>query len=241
VRVFDGRTGALIRSFFAYDPSFTGGVTVAAGDVTGDGVPDIVTGTGPGGGPAVTVFDGRTGALVRNFFAYDPGFRGGVNVALGDVNGDGVDDIAAGNGVGGGPAVVVFDGRTGAQISSFFAYDPAFRGGVNVALGDVDGDGRADVVTGPGPGGGPLVATFDATTGKPFDQFLTMDAGFRGGVWVAAADTNGDGRAEVVAGAGPGGGPMVSVQDGQTGAAEDNFFAFNPDFVGGVYVAAAPR
>jgi hypothetical protein len=68
-----------------------------------------------------------------------------------------------------------------------------------------------------------------------------MDPGFRGGVWVAAVDANGDGRADVVAAAGPGGGPRVSVLDGLTGAAEDNFFAFNPDFLGGIAVAATTR
>jgi hypothetical protein len=64
VRVFDAGTGVEKFSFFAYDPDFTGGVRVAAGDVTGDGVADIITGARPGGGPQVRVFDGVTGAQV---------------------------------------------------------------------------------------------------------------------------------------------------------------------------------
>ena len=48
--MYDGPTGALQFSFFAYDPSFTGGVRVALGDVNGDGVNDIITAAGPGGG-----------------------------------------------------------------------------------------------------------------------------------------------------------------------------------------------
>src|SRR4051812_17717478 len=62
VRVLNAATGAEVRSFFAYDPSFTGGVRVAVGDVTRDGIDDIVTAAGRGGGPHVKVFDGRTGA-----------------------------------------------------------------------------------------------------------------------------------------------------------------------------------
>ena len=71
------------------------------------------------------------------------------------MNGDGNVDIIAGAGPSGGPHVLVFDGVTHSVIYSFFAYDPAFAGGVFVASGDVDGDGLADIITGAGPGGGP--------------------------------------------------------------------------------------
>src|SRR5262249_15235741 len=60
-----------------------------AGDVTGDGVADIITGADAGGGPHVQVFDGVTGAAVRSFFPFDPAFTGGVRVAAGGGNGQG--------------------------------------------------------------------------------------------------------------------------------------------------------
>jgi hypothetical protein len=125
-------TGAEILGFLAYAPGFLGGIFVAAGDVTGDGRADIVTGAGPGGGPHVRVFDGVTGAEILGFFAYAPGFLGGVRVAAGDVDGDGRADVVTGAGPGGGPHVRVFDGVTGAEVRSFFAYDPGFLGGVFV-------------------------------------------------------------------------------------------------------------
>jgi hypothetical protein len=53
-------------------------VRVAAADVNGDGVADVITAAGPGGGPHVRVFDGQTNAELLSFFAYNPGFTGGV-------------------------------------------------------------------------------------------------------------------------------------------------------------------
>ncbi len=119
-----------VASFFAYDPAFPGGVSVAAGDVTGDGVADIITGAGPGGGPHVRAFSLVGGVVteVASFFAYDPAFPGGVSVAAGDVTGDGVAEIITGAGPGGGPHVRAFSlaGGVVTEVASFFAYDPAF-------------------------------------------------------------------------------------------------------------------
>src|SRR5262249_9761788 len=144
-------------NFYAYDPRFAGGVFVTTGDVNGDGVPDIITGAGQGGGPNIKVFDGKTGNTIRNFYAFDSSFSGGLRVASGDVDGDGFDDIITAAGPGGGPHVRVFSGANGKVISEFFAFPASFVGGVNVAAGDLNGDGRAEIITGPGVGGGPLV------------------------------------------------------------------------------------
>ena len=96
----------------AFDPTFTGGVRVAVGDVNGDGVEDVIAAAGPGGGPNVKVFSGVDGSLMFSFFAYDPSFTGGVFVAAGDTNNDGKADIITGAGAGGGPHVKVSAGPT---------------------------------------------------------------------------------------------------------------------------------
>ncbi|MCS7168053.1 MAG: hypothetical protein RMI91_12045 [Gemmatales bacterium] len=84
VRVLDER-GSLIRSFAAYDASVTAGVRTAVADLNRDGINDIVTAPGPGAAPVVKVWDGASGSLLSQFWAYDPGFRGGVQVAAGDI------------------------------------------------------------------------------------------------------------------------------------------------------------
>ena len=110
----------------------------------------MVTGSGPGDPAEVHLIESSG---ERAFLAYDPLFLGGVHVALGDVDGDGTADIITGAGTGGGPHVRVFSGADLSELASFFAYSPAFVGGVTVAAGDVDGDGLADIITGAGPGG----------------------------------------------------------------------------------------
>ena len=201
VEVYDD-TGALRLRFLAYDPSFRGGVRVAAGDVNGDGVEDVITAPGPGGAPHVRVFNGRDGSSLFSFFAFDPGWTGGLFVTTGDVCGDAAPDVIVGADAGGAPHVKAFDAETMAEFASFFAFSPGFTGGARVAAGDVNGDGADDIVTAAGPGSGPHVRIFDVTTGFEIASFYAFDPAFSGGVFVAVGDVNGDGGGDIVAGAG---------------------------------------
>jgi Putative Ig domain/FG-GAP-like repeat len=243
IRVFDGVTHATILTFFAFDPGFRGGVEVAAGDLTGDGIPEILATAGCGGPQVVRAFNAQTGALVREYGIAAPSSCG-PHVAAGDLNGDGIADIVVGAGTLSAPIVTAIDGFTGATLRQFVPYAPPFTGGVYVAAGDITGDGFADIVTGAGPGGGPHVRAFDGVTGAPIagplSSFFAYDAGFSGGVRVAAGDLNGDGRAELITAAGPGGGPHVRVFDGAGGSEILGVFAFGPTFPGGAFVAAPP-
>jgi uncharacterized repeat protein (TIGR01451 family) len=245
VKVFSAADGSVLHSFHAYDAAFRGGVHVATGDVDDDGVADVVTGAGPGGGPHVRVFDGVSGAALMDFYAYHPDFPGGVFVAAADLDGDRRADIVTGAGPGGGPHVRGLSSATGAELFSFYAYDDRFAGGVRVALADVNADGTPDLITGAGPGGGPHVRVFDGAalaSGQLtlLHDFYAYDPAFPGGVFVAGADVNGDGKADIITGAGPGGGPHVRVFDGATGAELSSFQAYTAAFRGGVFVGGAP-
>src|SRR5262245_40956994 len=125
VKAFNGNTGTETASFFAYGPSFAGGVRVATGDVNGDGTADIITGAGPGGGPHVKAFSGIDQSELKSFFAYPPAFTGGIFVAAGDVTGDHVDDIFTGTDSTTAAHVKVFNGTSGAEIASFLPYGAA--------------------------------------------------------------------------------------------------------------------
>lgn len=199
-------------------------------------VPTFFVGSGAGALDAQVRSFSAAGTLLGTIAPYE-GFKGGVRVATGDVNGDGQADLITGAGPGGGPHVKVFDGSTGATLQSFFAYDAAFVGGVNVGAGDVNGDGRADIVTGAGPGGGPHVKLFDGADQTTRASFFAFDPNFRGGVRVAVGDYGQDGTADLIVAAGPGGGPRVDIFDGQTQGLKASFFAFEDSFRGGVSLA----
>lgn len=213
IAIVNTQTGEVTKSFFAYDPSFSGGVTIALADFNNDGVLDLVTGAGPGGGPQVNIFDGSNFSLIKSFFAFDSNFRGGVNVGAGDINQDGSMDIVVAAGAGGGPEVRVFNGATLAVISQWYAYESSFSGGVTVAVGDLGDDGVFEVVTGAGSGGSPLVKVFNANTGAFITQLLAYADSFKGGISVGINDGDGNGTLDIITGAGPGGGPQVNAFD----------------------------
>ena len=244
VNVYDKLTGAQ-TNFFAFDPAFRGGVRVAGGDVTGDGVEDVIVAAGPGGGPNVKVFDGANNYTeIRNFFAYSPFFSSGIFVASGDVNGDGYSDIITGAGAGGGPHVQVFSGFDNSILATYFAYAPTFTGGISVASGDLNADGYSDVITGAGPGGGPHVLALNGLALVQGSQvvmanFFAYDPAVRQGIFVASGDYDGNGFADIIVGAGPGGGPHVKVFDPSGTNTIDSFFAYSLGVSGGVCVGAS--
>ena len=170
------------------------------------------------------------------FFAFDQAFTGGVFVAVQDVNGDGILDIIAGAGAGGGPEVRIFDGSNLNVLRSFYAYAEDFAGGVSVASFDFNNDGILDIVTGAGAGGAPHVKVFDGATNAIISQWYAYPVSFTGGVFVAAGDIGNDGTFEVVTGAGQGGAPVVAVWDPYTGALLSQFMAYSEGFTGGVSV-----
>ena len=197
-----------VTSVLAYWPAHTGGVHVAAGDLTGDSIAEIITGAGPGGLPHVKAYQHTAGVLTElaSFVAYSPAHKGGVDVAAGDLTGDGIAEIITGAGPGGLAHVKAYQLTDGVayERAGFVAYWPAHTGGVHVAAGDVTGDGIAEIVTGAGPGGLANVRAYQHDTG-----FLTEVASFvadwprhSGVVNIADAQMDPPGPADVSASAG---------------------------------------
>ena len=196
----------------------------------------IVVGPDEGGPPVVRVYDPLNPMPpLAQLYPAAPNFLGGIRVAVGDVNGDGVQDTITGLGPGGPPEARVFSGNGNLQIAQFVAYGPSFTGGVFVGSGDINGDGRDDVITGAGPGAGPHVKVFSGANGAQLASFFAFSPSFTGGVTVAAGDVDGNGGDDILVG-GSTSFSHVKVFSGATGAEIRSFLAF-PGFTGGVFVA----
>jgi hypothetical protein len=232
---------ALVASFIAYEPVFTDGLFVAAGDLDGDRIAEVAVSSPLPTGSQVKLFDivgGRailTGPGENNFRPYGAGFTAPITLATGDLDGDGDRELITGT-FRNGTVVKAFDGRSGAELLSFTSH-PSFDGGVNVAAADVDNDGRDDIITGPGVGGRGRVKVFSGKNSRLLLNKKVMGNHYKGGTRVAVADLNGRGLS-VLGGPTPDVRPDISLTSPLSGKVVGSFDPFGPNYTGGVFIAS---
>ena len=236
-----------------------GGDMVSVTSVTAPRVVAITEAGSPGSSARIRVLNAETLAQITEFEAFEPGFRGGVQAVIGDLDGDGTNEIAAASGAGRLGEIRVFT-TSGSELVQYRTqpFGAGWRGGVHLAVGDVDGDGRGDLIAAKARGDGEVrifrsLAAADPIGATPYRVVRAFPAGFEGGATVAAADfgsfTNGvataatvpDGRFELVLGSGPATRATVRVYDlsSSTPRVVDTIRPFGNDAKGGVWVNVA--
>ncbi len=209
------------------------GAYVAAGDIDGDGAQELVTAGGPGS--VATLAVSRKDATVLADIVPFPGSNGGATVAAGNVDASDAQEVIVGSGPGMASQVKAYRlvNDQLQEVFSFAPYPASFTGGIFV------GAANGFIVTGAGAGGGPHVKVFKISGGVPelFSEWFAYGE-FPGGVRVAIGNAQVPGKLNVVTGAGPGGGPHVRIFN-TDGLPLYEFFAFSPNFKGGVTVGIA--
>lgn len=221
----------LSYELLSYGRSFKGGASIEGADFDPDAQSEFVIGSGPGMVTNVRTYD-DTNHQISNIRPYATSFRGGVQVATGDVDNDGVDEIITGPGKNGKPLVKIYE-LNGTLKSRFYAYDYHWvKGGVAVAACDVDNDGFDEIITGPGPGAAPRIKVFELN-GVQKSDFYAYHQSIKYGVDISCGDVVGSVTPDIVVSPLNGGTPHVKVFN-STGTVLSSFYAYSKQFLGGV-------
>lgn len=247
VRVYSATGGKRLKSFSVYKSSFRNGLSLAGGDLDRTGTQNIVIGAGVGSGPQVSLYS-MTGKLITRFFAYTKMLRTGVNVAVGDVDGDGNNELVtapAGN-YPGLVRIFRYDPSTKkfTRTTDFSSQTSKYRGGVNLAVTDLDRNGYSEIIVTPvakGRNSSVEVYEYNVSTKKIVKRlsFSAYAKSFNGGIEVTTADVNGDGIPEIMVAPAPGASDVrVYAYVNRKARLLTKFMAAGSQFRGGVDLAA---
>lgn len=212
VRVYAAETGRRQSLFRPFNGAPKGGVEVAGGDPIHGGGLEVVSGTGPGSSPQIVV-SSISGRRLTSFAPFPKKLTTGVEVAVGDVDGDGRDDLVTAPASKYPGLVRTFTYRASSKkfsrLTDFSAHGSRYRGGVNLAVQDLNLNGFAEVIVAPaGRGRGSTIEVYEYSPAtRRFARqasFSAYSRSFQGGIRLATADVDGDGRAEIITSPAPG-------------------------------------
>jgi hypothetical protein len=214
VKLFPGDRITEFLSFYAASPDYNGGLYVACGDVTGDGTPEVIVGSGLHTAPEFAVWEVSAFSFTEIArMRFTLGMPSELRVATCDVNGDGRSEVVAGSGAGPAAIVGVIDPLT-RQVIRVIRPLNGFTGGVFVACGDMTPSFSGPEIVVSSDAGGPPIVEFYSADGARLTGVFSEPASFVGGVRVAVGDVDPTPMSELIAVAGFGGLPRVRLASG---------------------------
>ncbi len=154
--------------------------TITCVDINNDRNDELVIGERLGNRLTITILNFTDGKPIQTFTVNDWGpFDFELNRI--DLGGDGIDEILIGSGGLRNPEIRIYR-VDGSLINSFMAFTNEFKGGIHVQSGDLDQDGKEELIIGSGPGSGQLRVLDGYGNEKATNKFFPLGTNFRGGV-----------------------------------------------------------
>ena len=222
------------------------------------------------GSSLIQLVSPTTGVALAQAYAFEPSYKAGVQVVMADLNDDGKNEIVCAASYGRVAEVVVFSqivsstGSVTLQKLPGFTFQPfgsSYRKGLSLAVGDVNGDKKADLAVSQTSGKGAVVihlstgSSWEATAYRSFIPFATagFSSGYNGGSGVFLTDlgtfSSGatvsssvlDGRCELGVTSGPTANPRIEIYDPSSRAMTliDTVQPLNQSLRGGFSVVTA--
>ncbi|EKE07014.1 MAG: hypothetical protein ACD_18C00212G0001, partial [uncultured bacterium] len=181
---------------YPFSANYIGKMDMTLGDLSGDDVPEIYVAPGSGISQPIKIYGIYGEEKNINFYPFGKGYTGGYSLAVGDVDGDGQNELVVGRGVDK-TQIYVYDKNLKLK-KEFTPFDSKFKGGVNVATGDLDGNGTDEIIAGRGDGGKPEIRVFNMTGKLLYQSFEAYSSFGNPGIDVTALDVDFDGKDDII-------------------------------------------